>query len=261
MKMKFKFSPCKEISLFGDDGQLKALVTIDPPNRFGAFPDAVSGSVACRDLINFLRQTPPTWGVVFLHVLATNTINPINRSNMNILDVLDGEKEKEVQDSELPQRFVCPATSDTLPNDGVLHFVTVGKLADLLQDEPGNTVYMFDSKSEPALKCLVEYFELFGFAPVLLTGVPGVTYSPAFENLTWSLQRAAYHATVNDIIEFKRRAELAAAEKRDTSIYATEQARITRKSGEVKRFTAFDAPQEAGALDPIESSDSPVSNG
>lgn len=255
--MKFKYSPCKEISLFGDDGQLKALVTIDPPNRFGAFPDAVSGSVACRDLINFLRSTPPSWGVVFLHVLSTNTINPINRSNMNILDVLDGQQEVEARESELPQRFICPAASE-LPSDGILNFVTVAKLADLLQQEAGNTVFMFDDKSEHVLKCLVEYFELFGYAPVLLTGVPGVNYSPSFENMTWSLQRAAYHATVNDILEFKRKAELSAAERRDSSIYATEQARITRKSGEVKRFTAFDAPQAAGNLDPIESADSPA---
>jgi len=255
--MKFKFSPCKEISLFGDDGQLKAIVTIDPPSRFGAFPDAVGGSKQCADLINFLRNTPKEWGVVFLHVLKTGMINPINRTEMNILDMLDDEKKEKEIVTDLPQRFVCPATNDALPQDGVLEFVTVAKLADLLQNEPANTVYMFDEQSAPILKCLVDNFELFGFAPVLLTGVPGIAYSPAFENQTWALQRAAYHATVNDIIEFKRKADLAANEQRDSTIYGREQARITRKSGETKRFTAFDAPQEAGEIDPIETADSP----
>ena len=130
--MKFRFQPCKEISIFGDDGALKAVVTIDPPSRFANFPDAVSGATKSRSLINFLRNVPSDWGVVWLKVVATNTINPINRSStMNVLDQLDKDKKDQEQLSDLPQRFICPAPAgSTIPKDGVLEYATIEKLAD-----------------------------------------------------------------------------------------------------------------------------------
>lgn len=153
--------------------------------------------------------------------------------------------------TDLPQRFISPApTHAEMPKDGVLEFRTVEKLADLLATVEPRMVTMFRADQEDLLKCLVEYFELFGYAPVVMTGIPDIAYSPEFDGIVWELPKAAYHATVNDLIEYARRQTEAEAEKEATSIITREKKQFTRKDGSVKEFTGYELTSLKGAPTP-----------
>lgn len=62
-------------------------------------------------------------------------------------------------------------------------------------------------------KLLVEYADLFEVEPVLLSGVPGCDYTPAYEQLTWSLERTGYDALVIEVGSEERMNALKEAER------------------------------------------------
>lgn len=62
-------------------------------------------------------------------------------------------------------------------------------------------------------KLLVEYADIFEVEPVLLSGVPGCDYTPAYEQLTWSLERTGYDALVIEVGAEERMNALKEAER------------------------------------------------
>lgn len=163
---------------------------------------------------------------------------------MNLLNHLASHSDKR---EEMPQRLICP-TSASLPQDGMLEYIGVETLADIVNDKNMTGVLTFRPDQQELLKCYVQYYKLFGSVPVVLSGVPGVEYNADFENNTWDCQRVAYHTVVNDLLELSRREGELKAERKNSSIYEKERSTYTRKSGDVKAFTAFDMPQGAQTL-------------
>lgn len=105
----------------------------------------------------------------------------------------------EVVDSDSPTLMVCPQPSLVSDAD-VVQIACVESLADLLNNESA----VIGIKPSRLLKALLDYPDLLGVKPVLLTGVPNATYDALFEQLTWSLDRVAYDSLVTDVVAAQR---------------------------------------------------------
>lgn len=62
-------------------------------------------------------------------------------------------------------------------------------------------------------KCLIEYADLLDVEVMLLTGVPGCDYTPAYDQVTWSLDRVGYDALALEVAADDRRERLKEAER------------------------------------------------
>lgn len=164
------------------------------------------------------------------------------------MDLFNLMAEKVDKPQERPYRMVCPS-SEAVPQDGMLKYITIETLGDLLAEMPANTVIMFRDDQKDLLQCVVDYPHLFGWDAIIVTGVPGVAYPPEFESVTWQLNRLPYHTVVNDLVELERRHVELAEEKKGSSIYEKEKAQYTRKSGDIKAFTGFTTAKPADAED------------
>lgn len=181
-----------------------------------------------------------------LRMPALGTTTLLNEgTTMDIFNTMHAHVDKA---KEFPERLICPA-GETVPEDGVVQFVTVETLADVLVERPANTVIMFRDDQHDLVKCLIEYSALFGCEPVILSGVPSVTYSGEFDKITWSVQRLAYHTIVNDLLEVQRRNRDMQSEIKASSVGERERASFTRKDGSVKEFRAFSMPPSLGRGD------------
>lgn len=63
------------------------------------------------------------------------------------------------------------------------------------------------------VEMVVNYADMFDVTLGLLTGVPGADYSPAFDGITWGLDRTGYDALVLDFETAERMDQLKANEK------------------------------------------------
>jgi len=238
------------IKLVDDHGRSENFITLIQVSHedvdyalVDSLPSAVVGSYEIGVLIDDLRRINIAHFCVMLHLPALKAINVINKDyTMNIFDGLT-EKTDRSNNKELPERLIAPY-GEKLPEDGLLQYVAVETIADVIALAGPKAVVTLRDDQVRLLSCISEYPDLFGFRAVVLSGVPGATYSGEFDSITWQLPRVAYHSVVNDLLEVGRRAELADKKEIDGSIYKTEMDRITRKSGDVKSFEAFDVPME-----------------
>jgi hypothetical protein len=148
-----------------------------------------------------------------------------------------GEPDKEIK----PYRLICTEPT-TYPEKSLISFEVVETIGDIIAQRNSDVCLVFPERSIPILKCWTENQGVFDREPMVLTGVPGTTEEPDFERYSYNLEKIAYHSVVADLAEEVRRAQSMTEDERNNSIYAKEQAAITRKSGEVKVFTAFTAP-------------------
>lgn len=143
-----------------------------------------------------------------------------------------------------PCMMVAPILAD-VPPDSLLSFETVESFVDLLRARDNHkVVVMIRDDQLEMVECYAAHPALFEFEMVVITGLPGATYSPEFESACYRLARVAYHTLVGDLAELMRRGEAMAAENRSErgGIYQDEKKQYTRKDGSVKEFKAFDAP-------------------
>jgi len=215
-----------------------AVITIAPSLVYRHLPRSVKGTAHVRSIIEHARLIPKDVATVFMHLPTLGTINHLNRNAMNIFEHMSQAIDKV---PEFPDRLVCPASS-MVPTDGLMEFMAVEKLEDVLRESKPNAVLMFREDQRDLLKCYVEYSKLFGTEPVVLAGVPGIDYTAEFDSDTWSLRRVTYHSMVNDLLEANRRDTAMQAEVKHNSQEARERAAYTKKSGHVKEFNAFKAP-------------------
>jgi hypothetical protein len=148
-----------------------------------------------------------------------------------------------------PLRLVSMAPT-SVAEDSLISMEAVETIADLFIERAGNVCLTFTPESLRVLECWIGFEDLFRYQPTILTGVPGVEANADFDKYTYNLGKVAYHSVTADLAEEVRRAESMTEEERDASIYKREQSQITRKSGNVKEFKAFDAPDVLG--DPVE---------
>lgn len=105
----------------------------------------------------------------------------------------------EVEDKDLPTLMICPQPSLVSDAD-VVQIACVEDLAGLLNNESA----VVGLQPTRLLKLLLDYPDMIGVVPVLLTGVPNATYDALFETLTWSLDRVAYDSLVTDVVAHHR---------------------------------------------------------
>lgn len=208
-----------------------------------------------------MRKVPLDVATVFIHLPSAlkqglGRYNLLNGSNMDIFGNLHAHIDEK---RERPDRLICPAGAIS-PTDGLLDFATVETVSDLIMARPVNAVLMFREESRDLLKCLVEYADLFGVEPVLLSGVPALNYPAEFEADCWELRRVPYHTVVNDLLEADRRQKDMTADVQAGSKEARERASYTKKNGSVKEFTAFRAPESIMKRDDDDSQSSGDSN-
>lgn len=239
----------KKIKLRNEAGEEVGIITIVRHDCVDRLPDTVVGAEQCGNLIRAMHHLPQSYGFALLELPGLKVVNKLNRSNCN-MDIFNNMVEK-VASAETERdaiRLVCPST-ERLPQDGMLEYVTIEAIGDLLATHGSNVVFMFHPDNAKLLKCFVEFSHLFGQTPTVISGVPEVNYDPDFENVTWSLHRVAYHSVVNDLLEVARRDRDMSEDKKNSSIYEREKATYTRKTGETKRFTAFDVNAKPASAD------------
>jgi len=222
-----------------------------------SLPKVARGAYEIGILMDDLRLISIQHFCVILHMPSLGHTNVINKDyNMNIFDGLTTHIDNK---SDLPERLIAPY-GDTLPEDGLLQYVAVETVADVIALSGPKAVIVLRNDQERLLKCLSSFADLFGFQAVVLAGVPGATYTGEFDSVTWELPRVAYHSVINDLAEANRRQESADDEHANSSIYNKEMSRITRKSGGVKTFEAFDVPLSMRGAAPASASAEEISN-
>lgn len=111
---------------------------------------------------------------------------------------------------DLPKILICPGRDIRIESAFEIQVVqNVHELSTLLTNDAA-AISIEDIR---LTKMLVEYADLYGVAPVLLAGVPGCDYSPAYEQVTWSLDRAGYDALVIEVNSEERMNMLKEAER------------------------------------------------
>lgn len=238
----------KRVELRNQYGEVIGIVTIHPSRVVNALPEVVTGPEACRQFIHAMHAMPDSVGTALVQIPRLNTVNKLNRGvDMDIFNSL-AEKAAE-QEPKDPIRLVAPSVSED-PKDGLMTYVAVEDISDLSKEHGPRTIFTFSEQAMPILKAFAEYSSLFKQTPTIVAGVPNATYSGEFDSVTWSLHRVAYHSLINDALEAARRDKDAAEEKKASSTYEKEKSTYTRKSGDVKAFTAFDVhPVPASAED------------
>jgi len=235
-----------------DNGITIAIATI-ARRPVWPFRDVVlSGSIAARAALDHLRSIPLDLAIVSVLYpdLATSTV--INRPTPqgNQMDLSHLYTEREDKRADVPRRLIAPEPN-VIPEDGVVSFVVVETIADVLA-APLQSVLLFAEDKTTLLECLVEYAELFGFIPFVLSGLPTADYNAQFESKTYSLERVAYPTLVNEVIEAKRVRDALISE--NESSHDRERKQFTRRDGSIKELTGT---RLAGAPDAIEPADAP----
>jgi hypothetical protein len=196
----------------------------------------------CKSLLGMLRAIPSSDACVIIHTESINTFGILNDQpkfgvfNMDIFNSLHSHIDKEAQ---FPLLMIAPIAND-IREDGMMVYRTVEKLSDLLDPPKPNEVVLFREDQHDILECLCAYPALFGVDIVVVSGIPGTTYTPEFESKTWDKARLAYHSVVNDLIEVQRRIDDSAAEVKASSVYGGEQSKFVRKTGNIKEFNDFE---------------------
>lgn len=207
------------------------------------------GKEQCSAVIRALRQIHSDVACCVLHVKETGNFGFLNQPTnpgpyaMDIFNSLHSHVDKAAL---YPLLMIAPIAND-IPEDGIMMYRTVEKLSDLLETPKPNEVVLFREDQSELLTCLGEYPSLFGVDVIVVSGIPGTTYSPEFESKVWDKPKLAYHSVVNDLIEAQRRAQDMSADVRDASVYAKEQGTFVRKNGGVKVFTDFEGAGGDGA--------------
>lgn len=123
-----------------------------------------------------------------------------------VKESIDPSKKKK----DLRKVLICPGRDIRVESAFEINVVeNVTELTTLL----GNNAAALSISDLRVTKLLVEYADLFEVEPVLLSGVPGCDYTPAYEQLTWSLERTGYDALVIEVGSEERMNALKEAER------------------------------------------------
>lgn len=125
---------------------------------------------------------------------------------------------------------------DVLPDDGILTYQQIGSVYDF-KSVSDRVVCLFDETALPALKCVVEYANLFGVELITMLGVPKAEYGPKFDEIVWRLDRVAYAAFVSELaLAMESRANVDAA---NATQHDRERATYVRNNGTVKQHNSL----------------------
>lgn len=114
-------------------------------------------------------------------------------------------KEKPKAKPDLIKVLICPPRD--LRVDSALEISVAETLTELVKlVEQG--VYVIAIGDLRVTKCFTEYADLLSAEIMLLTGVPGCDYTPAYDQVTWQLDRVGYDALALEVAADDRRERL-----------------------------------------------------
>lgn len=106
--------------------------------------------------------------------------------------------------------LICPPRD--LRVESALDISVAETLPELVNLVASN-VYVIAIGDLRVTKCFIEYADLLSCDVMVLTGVPGCDYSPAYDQVTWSLERVGYDALALEAAADDRRERLKDAER------------------------------------------------
>lgn len=117
------------------------------------------------------------------------------------------ERKKDVNKIKV---LICPARD--LRVDSALEIAAVETLPELVAMLEAQS-YVVAIGDLRVTKCFIEYADLLNADIMLLTGVPGCDYTPAYDQVTWSLDRVGYDALALEVAADERMTRLKEAER------------------------------------------------
>lgn len=209
------------------------------------------GPQRCSSVLEGVKALDPSRYAVSVYYTDLGVLTSPNRAfvqpgtkTMLDLDSLFPRQDVVNDVKTLPVRLVCPAPN-IVPVDSLVKFVLVETVADVLAC-PSNAVMMFPDDKLELMQCMVEYKQLFGFVPHVLSGVPSSDYSVKWDSYSYSLERTAYESLINDLIEASRNASLLSDESKTN--YDKEKEQFTRKNGTVKELKGTSLATSEGVV-------------
>lgn len=137
----------------------------------------------------------------------------------------------DAQRAQYPTIFVAPLGT-SLPEDGMLSYVTVDKFVDVLS-HPAGTVVLFRKDQERLLSVLCVDADVFERDVHAVYGVPGVEYERWFEEATFSKPRISYAPLISEI-RTSNEIEAAKSAAQPRTVAEREDARTLNKHGDVR---------------------------
>ena len=149
--------------------------------------------------------------------------------------LIEAVERKDEKSEGIETLFVAPSP-ETVPDDGVLGYVTMESVYDLGSAEPGS-VMLVRPPLHSLLKIVAENPGAFGRRLIVLSGLPGAEYTSTFDGATWNCDRVSYAALLADLNDARMRTEVETAAS-ETRI-ARERKGYTRADGSVKAHDAL----------------------
>lgn len=166
----------------------------------------------------------------------------------NIVEEYDRRRSDEtvvVRNETFKTVYLAPA-SDTVPDDGLLEYVTFESIYDF-KTTPDRAVVMVRADQLDLIKCCIGAAVFLEVTFAVMQGVPASEYGQLFEEVTWRLDKFAYSPFVT---ELRLAIDLDNQVKAQTrSVYDDEKSRYTRKNGGVKEHKGFDVHRSDRAED------------
>lgn len=140
--------------------------------------------------------------------------------------------------SSLPSLFLGPLGSE-VPDDGILDYITVDSALDLLSAARSEktTIVLVREDQKDMVRVVSENDHVLGVNVFAMYGVPGSSYHPWFDEVTFSKERVSYSPFVSELKIVKDVAAVVEA-NRPRSTLEREQSTYTKKSGAVKAVTS-----------------------
>lgn len=144
--------------------------------------------------------------------------------------LINADKE-EADRSSYQTIFVAPLGS-SLPDDGLLTYVTVDKFSDLLS-QPAGTVVLFREDQARLLSVLCQDADVFERDVHAVFGLPNVDYGRWFEEATFSKPRMSYAPLISEI-RISRDVDNLRSANAPKTVAEREDARILTTKGTVR---------------------------
>lgn len=150
---------------------------------------------------------------------------------MNLAEATGAIKRVEEPKEALPVALVAPL-GVSVPDDGILSYVTVDNFKQLL-DTPEGSVVLFREDQAQMLTTFCRDSDLFGRSVQVLYGAPGSTYDRWFDEATFEKSKVSYAPLVSEI---RIAGDIAAVKKANESqsVVDKEEQQFRKRDGGVR---------------------------
>lgn len=198
---------------------------------------------ASRQLLEVLRLVPrELLAIDVCYPKISDEFRPFSTPettmSLNLDLFIPAEKPKVVVEKRTI--FVAPSTGE-LPDDGFLAYQTVETIQDFLT-APDRCVVMLKEEQYKWVRIPMDYSVNTNMELRVLTGIANATYSVAFDEATWDIEKVAYAPFISELSNASDIANQLAAENRTE--HEKQLMRNQRADGTVKSHAKFLGPED-----------------